>query len=90
MIQGSGTERSTFLQKAIEDKELYHPTNGRDKEPVPYQSSILNEKDKTESLSHIKSRGGVPVSCNKKTYHPTKDQNGELVSYQEPKESACW
>ena len=89
MIQGPGTERSTILQKAIKDEKLYHPTKGRDREPVPYQSSILNEKAKTESLSHIKSRGGVPVSRNKKTYHPTKDQDGEPVLYQEPRGSAC-
>ena len=82
-------ERSTILQKAIEDEELYYPTKGQDRELVQYQSSILNEKAKTKSLSYIKSQGGVPISCNRKTYHPIKDQDREPVPYQEPRGNAC-
>ena len=81
-------ERSTILQKTIKDEELYHPTKGQDREPVLYQSSILNKKAKTKNLSHIKSRERESVSRNKKIYHLTKDQDGEPVPYQEPRGSA--
>ena len=72
---GPVTKRSTILQKAIEDKEFYHPTNTWDRESVLYQSSILNENAKTESMFYIKSRRRV--------------QQKDLPPYKRPRWKAC-
>lgn len=73
MIQQPKIERSIILQKAIEDKKLYHLIKSRDRESVLYQSSILKKKARTKSLFHIKSQKRVSISYNQKTYYPTKD-----------------
>ena len=66
-------ERFTILPKTIEDKKFHYPIESRNRELVLYQSNILNEKAKTESLFYIKSQRKVLISRNKKTYNPIKD-----------------